>query len=132
MGAKDIAENECRRIHAIVPSRDVRLRARLHGEIFSPEDLLFRARKKFARKKDCTRALSRAHASTRRFLGLELTLIISLNYFLSRCTGLQIRRRTLEEETVRRVAIFATYSRLGIQTASIHLPRVSTDETGQG
>jgi hypothetical protein len=132
MGAKDIAEDECRRIHAIVPSRDVRLRARLHGEIFSPEDLLFRARKKFARKKDCTRALSRAHASTRRFLGLELTLIISLNYFLSRCTGLQIRRRTLEEETVRRVAIFATYSRLGIQTASIHLPRVSTDETGQG
>jgi len=34
MGAKDIAEDECRRIHAIVPSRDVRLRARLHGEIF--------------------------------------------------------------------------------------------------
>ena len=41
MGAKDIAEDECRRIHAIVPSRDVRLRARLHGEIFRtpPEDL---------------------------------------------------------------------------------------------
>ena len=42
MGAKDIAEDECRRIHAIVPSRDVRLRARLHGEIFrTPRKIYF-------------------------------------------------------------------------------------------
>jgi hypothetical protein len=34
MGANDIAQDEFRCIHAIVPSRDVRLRARLHGEIF--------------------------------------------------------------------------------------------------
>jgi hypothetical protein len=46
MGANDIAEDEFRRVHAIVPSRDVRLRARLHGEIFRTRKILFLGRGK--------------------------------------------------------------------------------------
>jgi hypothetical protein len=60
MGANDIAEDEFRRVRAIVPSRDVRLRARLHGEIFRtpPEDFIFRARKNLRVKRLHSRALA--------------------------------------------------------------------------
>jgi len=63
MGANDIAEDEFRRIHAIVPSRDVRLRARLHGEIFRTRKILFLGRGKIWRKKI---ALARSRVHTHR------------------------------------------------------------------
>ena len=46
--------------------------------------------------------------------------------------GLQIRRRVVEEETIRCASFLTAHPRVGVPPIAIHLPRDATDATGQG